>query len=89
MKKVYSFNHRFMSVIQDAAALFRQLHAVVDGLTAAAGAAAGTGHDLHEVIAHLAPLQGGHELAGVQQAAGHCHGPVSVAQNRWASFWQK
>ena len=63
-----------VDVPQDAAALFRQLHAVVDGLTAAAGAAAGTGHDLHEVIAYLAPLQGGHELAGVQQAAGHRHG---------------
>ena len=45
----------------------------MDGLTAAAGAAAGTGHDLHEVILHLAGAQGLDELAGVLQAAGHGH----------------
>ena len=36
---------------QDAAAFFRQLHAVMDRLTAAAGTAAGTSHDFHKVVA--------------------------------------
>lgn len=64
---------------RDAAAFFRHLHAVMDRLTAAAGTAAGTSHDFHKVVADLASLQGGHELAGVQQAAGHSHGNHSRA----------
>lgn len=71
---------------RDAAAFFRQLHAVMDRLTAAAGTAAGTSHDFHKVVADLASLQGGHELAGVQQAAGHSHGNHSRAGDLEFSF---
>ena len=41
-----------------AAARLRQLPPVADGLTAAARAAAGAGHDLDEIILHLAALDG-------------------------------
>ena len=49
------------------------LQAVVDGLAAAARAAAGAGHDLHKVVCHFSGLNGLHELTGVGQAVGHGH----------------
>ena len=57
---------------------FRQLLAVVDGLSAAAGAAAGTGHHFHKVILHFAPAQSLDQPPGVAQAAdyGHPNGGV-------------
>ena len=46
-------------------------HALVDGLSTAAGAAPGAGHDFHEVVVHLAAVHGLHQLPGVGQAADH------------------
>ena len=53
------------------ASLFSQLFSVVNRLSAASGAAAGTGHDLHEIVAHIAFLKGVYQLSGIAQAAGH------------------
>ena len=47
--------------------------AVVDGLTTAAGAAAGTGHHFHEIVADLAVLQGVHQAAGIAQTTDNGH----------------
>ena len=57
------------------------LRAVVDGLAAAAGAAAGTGHDLHEIVVDPPLLQIGHQLPGVGEAADHRHGEVAHLRN--------
>ena len=56
---------------QYAAAALSHLNAVVNRLTAAAGAAAGASHNLYKVIGHIALLQGPHKLAGIAQAADH------------------
>ena len=50
------------------AAILGKLGTVVDGLAAAAGAAAGTGHDFHEVIGDLTGANGVHQLSGPGQA---------------------
>ena len=52
---------------------FCQLLAVVDGLPAAAGAAARTGHYFHKVILHLTPAQRLNQPPGIAQAADHSH----------------
>ena len=58
---------------QSVAPLPGQLLPVVDGLSAASGAAAGAGHHLHEVVAALPALQGLHQLPGIPQAGDHRH----------------
>ena len=57
-----------------------QLLRRVDGLTAAAGTAAGAGHDFYKVVLYLAAPQGTNQLAGIAQAADHSH-PEGVAGN--------
>ena len=56
---------------EHAAACLRQLLPVMNGLTAAARAAAGTGHDLDKVIADLATLDGVEQLPRVAESAHH------------------
>ena len=46
---------------------------VVDGLTAAAGTSAGTGHDLYKIVGDLSALQGLHQLPGIPQPGDHRH----------------
>lgn len=54
---------------KDVASALGALFAVVDGLTAAACAAAGTGHDFDEIIRHAAGFDGFHQLSCVRKAA--------------------
>ena len=44
---------------------------VVDGLTAAAGTSAGTGHDLYKIVGDLSGPEGVHQSPGTAQAGGH------------------
>ena len=65
--------HILVNVPENVAAGLRQLLSVMDRLSAAAGAAAGTGHDLHEIVAGFPLLQSVHQLTGIAQAADHRH----------------
>lgn len=47
---------------QDLAAAFCVFLTVVNGLSAAAGASSGAGHDLYEIIAHASRTNGFHQL---------------------------
>ena len=59
--------------------LGRMLLAAVDRLPAAAGTAAGTGHDLHEIVVRRALLDRVHQLPGARQPADHRHPHVPRA----------
>ena len=72
---------RAVQRVQALSAYLAQLLAVVDGLPAASGAAAGTGHDLHKIIGDLAPSEGFDELSGVAQAMGHGHLKLRLSQH--------
>ena len=63
--------HISVKVIKVRAAFSAQLFAVFDGLTAAAAASGGAGHDLHKVIVDLAALDCVDELCGIAQTVGH------------------
>ena len=60
-----------VQLVQVGAPVSGEVLAVVDGLAAAAGAAAGAGHDLHKVVVCLPGAQGVHQLAGAGLAGGH------------------
>ena len=57
--------------VQNAAPDACQLLGFVDGLAAAAGTAAGAGHDFHKVVCGLAAADRLDELPGIAQAAGY------------------
>ena len=58
---------------QGIASFAGQFLPIMDGLSAASGAAAGAGHHLHEVVAALPALQGLHQLPGIPQPGDHRH----------------
>ena len=60
-----------VNLVQLLPALASQLAAVVDRLAASSGAAAGTCHDLHEIILHGAAADGADQLPRVAKTAGH------------------
>ena len=78
--------HTLVNVPENVAAGLRQLLSVMDRLSAAAGAAAGTGHDLHEIIAGLAFLQRVHQLTGIAQTADHRHAHLPRSGDLKGSF---
>ena len=55
-------------------------------LTAAAGAAAGTCHDLHKVILYAAGLERLQKLSGVPKAAHNCRADLACAGDLKAGF---
>ncbi len=61
--------HLVVKSPQDISARLGALLAVVNRLTAAAGAAAGTCHDLHKVILYAAGLERLQKLSGVSETA--------------------
>ena len=58
----------------------RKLNAIMDGLSAAANAAARACHDLDEIIVRNAALQRIEQLAGICQAMGHCHAKLATVE---------
>ena len=68
-----------IQLAQHLSALRRQLHAVGDGLSAAACAAAGTGHNLHKIILYSTGLDGAEQLAGISQPTGYRHLKADVS----------
>ena len=69
-----------VDVAQDKLTLGSALAAFVNGLTAAADAAAGAGHNLHEVVVHLAVFDGVAQIVGVLQAAYDGNGKLFAGQ---------
>ena len=65
--------HRVVPVdlVERFTALAGKLHSFLERLTAAAGAAAGTGHDLHEVVLRASGADVLHNGAGIRKAATH------------------
>ena len=64
---------RLILAVQDGGTLGSHLLVVMDRLSAASDASAGTSHDLYEIVVDLALLDGGKEFVGIAQAVGDSH----------------